>query len=189
GDRHQMNEELGKLTTEETEAREKIAQIPELQRRSKDLANIIEEYTAILPREDEVRLDAFLEDVSHFCEDLQIMILNAHPLDIKKKRARAMVPTAPGAKAKQIDRRNNFVRHKYQFDLVGTFPALHSFINRVENHKRFLQIDGIDVRPFGSGEREKMDEELALAENPHKVMSVRISTYTYSKVPESEEAR
>ena len=54
---------LAQLDTREHDAELKIQQIPTLAGKSRDLAKIIGEYAKILPREEEVRMDAFFEDM------------------------------------------------------------------------------------------------------------------------------
>jgi len=88
----------------------------------------------------------------------------------------------------------NFVRHRYRFRLMGTVPDLLQFMSRIENHRRFLKIDAVSLRPLGSkGEfpegdlREKDDSELlVMARDSVKEIDLTVSTYTYFKEAEQK---
>ena len=58
--RGEMKTELEALEQRQATAEGKLAQIPHLQRRARELSDIVDQYTEILPREDEVSPDAFI---------------------------------------------------------------------------------------------------------------------------------
>ncbi len=180
-DRNQANQNLVTLDKQlkEAEAKEKLK--PLLTEKLAELNNIFEEYVAILPREEEVGTDKFLEDIDRFTKDTGLNIKSAKPVVLKKKKV--------GKKGKGSGRKKlNFLRHKYRFELEGTFFGLVKFITAIENHSRFLQVDSIELRPVNSKQGgQKSDVELA--ENPRKYLMVEISTYTYSKETKAEEAK
>ena len=71
--------------------------------------------------------------------------------------------------------------------MIGTFPDFLRFINKIENHTRFLKIDEIKIKPLGAddgssglsdGDEAKL---LELARVPFKEIQVIVSTYTYKK--------
>ena len=168
------NETVQRLEQEELDAERKIQQIPNLVSKAEDLANIIEEYAQILPNEKEVRFDAFLEDIDGFTHDADVRIMNATPekvVDPSKRKAKNK------KKKGRIKDKRAFVRHKYRFKLEGTFLGFLRFVNKIENHPRFLRIDEFSIEPV----EKKKSGEVESAENPLKAIELVVSTYTYSK--------
>lgn len=171
--RTEMNQKLEELSQQEREAREKIAQIPRLRESSAQLAQIIEEYAEILPSEREVGTDAFLEDIEGFMQDTGLIMITGAPVEGTVRR---------GKRADEPVARDNFMQHKYRFQLEGTFPDLLRFVNRVENHVRFLEIVDLRIDPRGTETRRgDHGQEVAMASDPRKAIEVVISTYTYSR--------
>lgn len=169
------NETMQRLAQEELDAERKIQEIPTLVKKAEELANIIEEYAQILPNEKEVRSDAFLEDIDGFTRDADVKILAATPekvVDPSKKNSR----NKKKKKSRNTDKRA-FVRHKYRFELEGTFLGFLRFVNKIENYPRFLRVDEFSIAPRvkekGGGVKS--------AENPVKAIELVVSTYTYSK--------
>lgn len=186
GGRAEALGKLERLDADERAALDKRQQIPSLRDNSKELANIIEEYVQILPSEQEVTYDAFLEDVDGFTRDTDLKIRKAAPVEIKQRKKQR---PRRGQKAVAPVDEKNFVQHRYHFELSGTFLGLLKFINAVENHSRFLQVDRIEIKPQGATSSDKVEDEIALAENAVKDIVVEISTYTYSKTdPEQKDA-
>jgi Tfp pilus assembly protein PilO len=74
-----------------------------------------------------------------------------------------------------VEEKEAFTRHKYRFEMTGEFSQLHRFINSVENHPRFLRVDGIQLFPLGDR------EDLISASEPTKLLTVEISTYVYDE--------
>lgn len=172
---------LTRLDRDEKVAREKKARIPQLNEESAELASIIEEYVKILPSESEVGYDDFIEDVDGFTRDTGLTIRKATSVEVKPPKVKSD-PKKKGSGVVQ----HNFVQHKYRFELHGSFLGLLKFVNAVENHSRFLQIDQIDIAPAGTERGDKLSEQVARAEDAEKEIMVEISTYTYSK-PQVEE--
>lgn len=181
--RSELLAKIDALVAEETKANNKIKRIPELREKRANLANIIDQYAEILPKEEHTQHDAFVEIIDSYRKDTQIVIQRTEYVkgkaddDPKKGKATA---------------KENFIRHRYRFKLVGTVPDFLRFINKIENHTRFLKIDSISIRPLGSGEDvgefdDKSDaEEIAKARIPFKDIEVTVSTYTYSKIGEKK---
>ncbi len=187
--RGEMGTELEALESRDKAAQAKLAQIPHLQRRARELSDICDQYSEILPREDEVSPDAFLDDISSLCREVGLDITSAQPIEVKvesKKNTRRRAP--PGAKKVEDKAPKTFVQHKYRFEMEGGFGALHRFVNGVENHTRFLQVDHLsidNIKGKGSGKK----DDIELAQNPRKALTVEVSTYTYSAAPQGEEAK
>ena len=172
----QIQQALDKLASEEQDAQKKIKRIPGLTKESRELAQVIGEYAQILPREEEVRFDAFLEDIDRFTRDSEIELRLAEPVKIKQTAKK---------KSEKAKGRNTFIRHTYRFELEGTYLQLLKFINKIENHPRFLRVDEVHIDSLS--ETGSKQSEAERAENPEKAIQLVISTYTYSK--ENEEAK
>ncbi|MGE3165830.1 MAG: type 4a pilus biogenesis protein PilO [Planctomycetota bacterium] len=170
--RTELKETRIKLDQEEAEAQAKIAMIPKLRKESEELAQIIEDYAEILPTEAEVSLDAFLEDIEQFIQDTSLVIVNGAPVEKKFVAKKKGAPEAA---------RVNFEQHKYRFQLEGTYLDFVRFVNRVENHTRFLEIVEMKIAPTGKTGRGEGGEEIRLAENSRKTIELVISTYTYAR--------
>ncbi len=173
--RSELLAKIDGLKEEEEKANAKIKRIPELREKRANLANIIDQYAEILPKEEHTQHDAFVEIIDSYRRDTQIVIQKTEYLKPKVE---------VDEKKKQKD---NFIRHRYKFKLVGTVPDFLRFINKIENHIRFLKIDAISIRPLGSAEEtnefdDRADpEEIQKARIPFKDIEVTVSTYTYSK--------
>ena len=186
GARAEALDKLQTLDRQERAALEKRRQIPTLRENTKELASIIEEYVQILPSDEEVTYDAFLEDVDGFTRNTDLKIKKAIPVEIKQPKKLRNSKNKKAAVAVE----KNFVQHRYRFELSGTFLGLLKFLNTVENHSRFLQVDRIEIKPQGSSNSDKIADTIALAENSVKDVVVEVSTYTYSKIdPEAKGAK
>jgi hypothetical protein len=165
------------LRDEEERANEKIKRIPELRERRANLANIINQYAEILPKEEHTQHDAFVEIIDSYRRDTQIVI----------QRTEYLKPKTEADDGKTKRPKENFMRHRYRFKLIGTVPDFLRFINKIENHIRFLKIDSISIKPLGAtDETNDLDdradaEEIQKARIPFKDIEVTVSTYTYSK--------
>ena len=73
--RGEIQTELQALEVRQATAENKLAQIPKLQARARELSEIVDQYTEILPREDEVSPDAFLDDISALCKEVGLDII------------------------------------------------------------------------------------------------------------------
>jgi hypothetical protein len=159
---------------EEQLAQEKIRKIPELVVDRAELIANIDRYAEILPLEEHVQHDAFVEIMDNYRKDTRILIQKAEYIRGKEDGT---------AKAKE-----SFIRHRYRFKLLGTVPDFIDFVNKVENHTRFLKVDAIRIKPYGSQDgfgddlSDREDEtELNRAANPVKDIELTVSTYTYFK--------
>ena len=174
--RSELLAKIDSLKEEEQKANDKIKRIPELREKRANLANIIDQYADILPKEEHTQHDAFVEIIDSYRKDTQIVIQRTEYLKPKVET------DTKAAKA-----RENFMRHRYRFKLVGTVPDFLRFINKIENHTRFLKIDAITVKPLGAADEvnefdDKEDAtEIAKARIPFKDIELTVSTYTYSK--------
>ena len=187
--RGEIQTELQALEVRQATAENKLAQIPKLQARARELSEIVDQYTEILPREDEVSPDAFLDDISALCKEVGLDIISAKPMEVKVEGKRPRSRPVPGRQNQQKEAPKSFVQHKYRFEMEGEFPGLHRFINGVENHTRFLQIDHLEIAPISGKQRgSNKKDELEMARNPRKQVVVEVSTYTYSALPQVEEA-
>jgi hypothetical protein len=184
GERSEMKEQIARHTKQVREAQEKIKRIPGLRAEREKLVSVIDEYSQILPKEEHVQHDAFVDIIDSYRRDTEIIIQKAEYVPIKEARAtrRRGQPVAVEEK--------DFFRHRYKFKLLGTVPELIEFVNKIENHTRFLKIDALKIKPLGAAEDtgtsdEKQDEEeLAQAAEAVKEIELTISTYTYYKGPQ-----
>jgi len=169
-----LKEELASLKAREVQARQKIKQIPRLKRQAAELSAQIDVYANILPREHEVRSEAFVETMDRFAKEAGVRIHEAEP--VKKKQARG--------RRKGDNRPQPFQQHKYHFKLVGSFPNFLRFLHRVENWERFLAVEEIEIRPLGTtsgrGGVANAERDLAAAQEELKEIELVVTTYTYS---------
>ncbi len=176
-ERHDLLVEMEKHQVEEKAATEKMKRIPELREQRAKLINIIDQYAEILPKEEHTQHDAFVDIIDGYRRDTQIVI----------QRTEYLKPKAEPGDGKQKPVKENFNRHRYKFKLVGTVPDFLRFINKIENHTRFLKIDSISIKPLGAAEEtnefdDRADaDEIAKARVPYKDIELTVSTYTYSK--------
>lgn len=164
---------LERLDVNERDAKAKLSRVADLRETAKEMAAILEEYVTILPTEEEAREEAFLVAIDNFARNSGLDMRNGAAEEVPESRA------SRRGKTKQDEKK--FVLHRYRFNLRGSFPAFLKFMNRVENHPRYLRIDSFDLKPFGAEDRDAGIDELVLAEDPRKEIEVVISTYTYSK--------
>lgn len=173
-DRSQILSRIDRSVEEEQVATAKIKQIPELREKKAKLINIIDQYVEILPKEEHIQHDVFIEIIDGYRKDSKIIIQKTEYLKPKQDS--------------KAPKQENFVRHRYKFKLLGTIPDFIEFVNKIENHTRFLKVDEIDIRPLGSQPEASEDldsqgdqEELARASEKLKEIDLVVSTYTYFK--------
>ena len=166
--------QIDRYTAEEQAATAKINQIPELREKRAKLINIIDQYAEILPKEEHVQHDTFVDIIDGYRKDTKIIIQKAEYVKAKDDE--------------KAPKQENFIRHRYKFKLLGTIPDFVEFVNKIENHTRFLKVDAINIKPLGTPEEngeelaEKQDDtELAAASEPVKEIELTVSTYTYFK--------
>ena len=175
--------ELDSCAAEESLLQGKISTIPGLLQQRSSLIESTDRYAEILPAEEHVQHDAFVRVMDEYRRNTELLIKSAEYLSPARSSAEE-----DGAKVK------NFVRHRYRFRIVGSVAELLQFMSRIENHKRFLKIDAVSLKPLGSrgdfpeGDlREKEDAELLeLARKPVKEIDLTVSTYTYFKGAEEK---
>src|SRR6266540_2032605 len=120
--RSELLAKIDALVAEETKANNKIKRIPELREKRANLANIIDQYAEILPKEEHTQHDAFVEIIDSYRKDTQIVIQRT---EYVKGRADEDNPKKGKVAAKE-----NFIRHRYRFKLVGTVPDYLRCINK-----------------------------------------------------------
>ena len=185
-ERSSLLKQIDSYGKQATDAQGKIARIPELRNEREKMVNIINDYMQILPKEEHVQHDAFVDIIDSYRKDTQIVIQKAEYVPIKEKQ------TNKKGKA-EADKNKDFLRHRYRFKLFGTVPELVEFINKIENHTRFLKIDALVIKPLGAAEESedstgemKDEEEIARAAEPIKEIELTVSTYTYFKGSEKK---
>lgn len=174
-ERNTILAQLDKYAEEERVATIKLQRIPELREQKAKLANIIDQYAEILPKEGEVQHDTFVDTIDGYRRDTKVVIQKAEYI-----RPKSQKDSGSGAES--------FVRHRYKFKLLGTVEDFKEFVNKIENHTRFLKVDAITIRPLGASAEASEDElsdrvdeeELVRAAEPVKEIEVTVSTYTYS---------
>ena len=167
-ERIRLNRKMEDYAKQERMAAEKIKRIPKLREERDQLASRIDEYAAILPKEAHVEHDAFVDTIDGYRQDTNIVI----------KKAEYVQPRARNDK--KDAKPEKFIRHRYKFELVGTVPHLIAFINKIENHTRFLKVDAFNIQPLGGASTRGAPElELDAADDPLKEIQLTVSTYTY----------
>jgi len=173
-ERSDLLAQIDKYGAEEQAATGKIKQIPDLRKKRDKLINIIDTYAEILPKEEHVQQDNFVNIIDGYRKDTKIIIQKAEYVKIKEDE--------------KAPKQENFIRHRYKFKLLGTIPDFIDFVNRIENHTRFLKVDAITIKPLGTMEEtgEELDDkaddaELGAASEPVKEIELIVSTYTYSR--------
>ncbi len=179
-ERKDLLAKMSSLEKEERAANAKIKQIPELRQKRTDLAAIVAQYANILPPEEHIQHEAFAEIIDGYSKDTQVVIQKVDAVIEEEE------PDDKKKKAKKKKEDQNFIRHRYKVQLVGTFPNFRNFVNKIENHTRFLKIDEMNIRPLGVersiGASSKDDSAvLENAAKPFKNIEIVVSTYTYKK--------
>jgi Tfp pilus assembly protein PilO len=183
-ERGQLQAEIDRYTKQAKDAQEKIQAVPDLRAKRDRLASFIDEYMEILPKEEHVQHDAFVDTIDSYRKDTGIVIREAAYVEIKEKKERKK----KRGKGDETEKQKDFIRHRYRFRLEGTVPDLIEFVEKIENHARFLKVDALEIKPFGakgdftgSGTEKEEMELLALAANERKEIELTVSTYTYYK--------
>ena len=166
-ERRSLNKKMERLVTAERKAVEKIKRIPKLRDDRDTLASRIDEYAAILPKDAHVEHDAFVDTIDSYRRDTNIVIKKAEYIKPRRRQK------------KDGEKPEKFIRHRYSFELLGTVPHLISFMNKIENHTRFLKVDAFDIRPVGSSPGGSPEAEMDAADDALKEIRLTITTYTY----------
>ncbi|MBI4583628.1 MAG: hypothetical protein HY717_06370 [Planctomycetes bacterium] len=183
-ERSQLLARLETLKGDERKANDMIRQIPELRKKRQKLADTIDQYASILPPEEHVQHEEFAKIIDNYRRESQVVI----------NRVEALKPkTSDKNKKARASSNENFLRHRYRINLMGSFQNYLRFINKIENHTRFLKIDEIKIKPLGaqdsfesSGDEKSEIKVLDKAKNPIKEIELIISTYTYKKDEKKE---
>jgi len=173
-ERSDLLAQIDRYHQEEQAATAKIKQIPELREKRSKLIKIIDQYAEILPKEEHVQHDTFVDIIDGYRKDTKIIIQKAEYVEIRD--------------LENVSDQESFIRHRYKFKLLGTVPDFIDFVNKIENHTRFLKVDAIKIKPLGTMDQmgdsladQADDSELAAAMEPVKEIELVISTYTYSR--------
>ena len=173
-ERSDLLAQIDRYLQEEQAATAKIKQIPALQEKRSKLIKIIDQYAEILPKEEHVQHDTFVDIIDGYRKDTKIIIQKAEYVEIRD--------------LENVSDQESFIRHRYKFTLLGTVPDFIDFVNKIENHTRFLKVDAIKIKPLGTMDQmgdhladQADDSELAAAMEPVKEIELVISTYTYSR--------
>lgn len=168
--------EIDGLEAKKVTANESIQKIPHLLEKKAELVDSVDKYVEILPPEEHVQHESFVEIVDAYRQDTQILIQKADPVKVNDD-----------PKRKGAGERERFIRHRYRFSLLGTVPDFIEFLNKLENHPRFLKVDSFRIQPSRSRDGSDASEsnpdakELHAASNPIKEIELTVSTYTYFK--------
>jgi hypothetical protein len=185
--RSELLADMDKLQTRESSAQDKIKRIPGLLEDRATLAATVEKYAEILPEDQHVQHDAFVDTIDSYRRDTKMIIQKAEHIAVKE--------TKKAKSAKQ--NKESFVRHRYRFSLVGTVPDFIDFVHKIENHTRFLKVDAFTIKPLEVRDNKNASDsakdstgpeasELRNASNKLKQIELTISTYTYTGAKDSK---
>lgn len=181
-------DEIAQLDREKQEAQHLIEEIPSLSKAAKVLSEQVEVYAEILPKEHEVRHDAFVETMDRFARETGLQILRADPFE----RAKPASPSKGAVEGKgDREAAPPFCEHRYLFELVGAFPNFLRFVNKIENWDRFLAVEEIEILPEGATKSSSptMDEkDIEAAQKATKSIQLVVSTYTHKPKSHAIEA-
>jgi len=118
-------------------AKAKIREIPALREQRYKLTQIVEEYVRILPDQREV--EALYDTLAAFEEKSHV-------------RIRSITAPPPERGRRKQATSANFVKHTRDLNVYGTFFQVATFINLIENYKRFMRVDSFTMRPGGETE-------------------------------------
>src|SRR5262245_53799559 len=102
--RSELLAKIDGLVEEENKANNKIKRIPELREKRANLANIIDQYAEILPKEEHTQHDAFVEIIDSYRKDTQIVIQRTEYVKQKSE--------VEDAKKGKVAAKENFIRHR-----------------------------------------------------------------------------
>ncbi|HLU46617.1 MAG TPA: hypothetical protein VK116_00990, partial [Planctomycetota bacterium] len=113
--RSELVEQMQSLQGRESAAQAKIKRIPSLLEEKASLASTVAEYAEILPADQHVQHEAFVDTIDGYRRDTKIIIQKADYVKIREPSPKRGGKEAP-------KREESFVRHRYRFSLVGTVP-------------------------------------------------------------------
>lgn len=133
-----------------TDLLEKIAAVPALRQEQQKLAGELKEYETILPNDRE--LNKIFDTLSEYEEKAGLEIRTFSPI-----REKTNTRNAPETSYKRVG---------YELDLTGDYFSFVKFLNLLENHNRFVQVDSFSVK--------QKDEN-----NPVNGVTMRVSTFVF----------
>jgi len=139
----------------------KIAAIPGLRQEQQKLAGELEEYETILPNDRE--LNKIFDTLSEYEKKAGLKIQTFSPT-----RERKTAANVPETSYRQVS---------YDLDLTGDYFSLVKFLNLLENHDRFVQVDSFTMK-------QKRQEGSANVAND---ISLKLSTFVFD--PKAKPAR
>ena len=113
--------------------REKMAAVPELRQERQRLAGELDEYETILPNDREFA--KILDTLSEYLKKAGVEMRQFTPVrekDDKKSTA-------------------SYKRVSYELDVTGDYFSFIRFLNLLENHNRFIQVDAFTVKQKEEG--------------------------------------
>ncbi len=133
-----------------TDLQEKVAAIPTLRQEQQRLAGELEECETILPNDREQ--NKIFDTLSEYEREAKVEIQSFSPVRERKSR--------PGAA------QTSYRKVSYDLDLGGEYFNLVKFLNLLENHHRFMQVDSFKIK--------QKDEN-----SPVNDVSLNISTFVF----------
>ncbi len=133
-----------------TSLNERIADVPRLRQDGQKIGAELAEYEIILPNESE--LSKFLETLSDFEKKAGVDIRTVTPQQVMRQD-----PSAPTTSYKQV---------AYDLSLAGDYFSFVRFLNLLETHNRFIQVESFSVR---QREESNLVDEITL----------RVTTFVY----------
>ena len=130
--------------------REKIAAVPSLRQERQKIGDELAEYETILPNESE--LNKIFETLGDFQKRAGVEIRSVTPQQVMRQD-----PGAPTTSYKQV---------AYDLSLAGDYFSFVRFLNLLETHNRFIQVESFGVRQHD--ESNLVDE-----------ITIRLSTFVY----------
>jgi len=136
--------------TKLAELQEKIAAVPALRQEQQKLSGELQVLETILPNDRE--LNKIFDTLSEYEKEAGLEIRRFNPVREKTERGNGT--------------ETSYRKVSYDLELVGEYFSLVKFLNLLENHKRFVQVDSFNIK--------QKDEDSAVNE-----LSVKCSTFVF----------
>ena len=166
-DHKKMGEERGSidgLRTQISKAESRIRAIPDLETRVLRERAKVKENVKILPSDNDI--NTFVEKISEFAKAAGVEIMSLDDKSAKTRNQRKQVET--------------FVRIVYKMSVKGTFAQFLDFVNRFENHDRFVAVNSYSIRADSKAANAKSkDGKEEATVFPHEI-DLEVETYQYS---------
>ena len=133
-----------------TELQEKVAAIPALRQEQQRLAGELKECETILPNDRE--LNKIMDTLSEYEKEAKVELRVFSPRTERK--------------SSQSGPQTSYKKVSYDLDLVGEYFNIVKFLNLLENHNRFVQVDSFNVK--------QKDED-----SPINDVSLKLSTFVF----------